>query len=404
MPRTDHEIDRTASRHAQPRAWQRAVRWLVSAGLHPRANATTVRVAEDLARRMDYTEGTVLYGMAGTARRLDVSVPTIKRHVAYLRELGALVWVEHGSRRNLHLPGRAYTATATVYAATIPRVYDEAMGHRIDGHGYDARIVGVTDEGRERAVAEVRRKADSRRPRHDPPSPGGYQKRQKVEVSGGLKDTPRAACPNSSTPKTTTNSSRSGGGRQRRARGTGRPAHQVARDIAIARRVRPLVSWTQTECLRRLAYALRPLIDAGQDAHDIAAELHSWFLDWRPARPAAYITAQLRDRSARDTAVPGVPTQPTEEFRAMLAQQRHAQDDDGQDIEVDADTDADVLAGLSREEIIALRAAALDDPALVLAAVENLGMRDARRLYTSWLVDQALARSYRVSSRTVIHG
>ncbi len=300
VPRTDHEIDRTASRHAQPRAWIRAVRWLIGAGLHPRANDTTVRVAADLARRMDYTTGHVLYDMAGTARRLEVSVPTVKRHVRVLRELGTLVWAVHGSLRNLRLPGRAYTATATVYAATIPPVYDQAMGHRIDGRGYDARIVGVTDEGRERAVAQARQKADSRRSRHDPPSPGGYQKRQKVEVGGGLKDTPRrAACPNSSTPKNTTSSRSSG--RRRHGRGTGRPAHQVARDIAIARRVRPLVGWTQHETLRRLAFALRPLIDTGLDAEAIAAELHSWFLDWRPARPAAYIVAELRRRADRDT-------------------------------------------------------------------------------------------------------
>jgi len=62
--------------------------------------------------------------------------------------------------------------------------------------------------------------------------------------------------------------------------------------------VRPLVPWTQGEGLRRLAFALRPLIDQGLDVQDIAAELTSWWLDWRPARPAAYITARLRDRAA----------------------------------------------------------------------------------------------------------
>ena len=62
--------------------------------------------------------------------------------------------------------------------------------------------------------------------------------------------------------------------------------------------MRPLVPWTQGEGLRRLAFALRPLIDQGLDVQDIAAELTSWWLDWRPARPAAYITAQLRDRAA----------------------------------------------------------------------------------------------------------
>jgi len=260
VPRAQQEATTTSSRRAQPRAWLRAVRWLVAAGLHPRATATTLRVAADLARRMDYLEGTVLYDMTGTAARLELSVPTVKRHVAVLRELGALVWLEHGSRRNLRLPGRAYAGTATVYGATIPPAYDRAMGHRIDGAGYAARVVGVTESGRERAVAEAQRKTEVRRPRHDPPSPGGYRRAGKAGLSGGVKDMPSAACTKSSTPKKTLRSRRRGG------RSTGRPALQVARDIAIARRVRPRVSWTQREDLRRLAFALRPLIDAGLGA------------------------------------------------------------------------------------------------------------------------------------------
>jgi thiamine biosynthesis lipoprotein ApbE len=36
---------------------------------------------------------------------------------------------------------KGYAATATVYAAVIPAVYDHAMGHRIVGSGYTARIV-----------------------------------------------------------------------------------------------------------------------------------------------------------------------------------------------------------------------------------------------------------------------
>lgn len=73
----------------------------------------------------------------------------------------------------------------------------------------------------------------------------------------------------------------------------------MARDIRIARQVRPLVGWTQPEGLRRLAFALRPLIDRGLEAHDIAAELLGMAVGWRPARPAAYIAAALaRDRPA----------------------------------------------------------------------------------------------------------
>lgn len=67
----------------------------------------------------------------------------------------------------------------------------------------------------------------------------------------------------------------------------------MAHDIHLARQVRPLVGWTQPEGLRRLAFALRPLIDRGLEAHDIAAELLGMAVAWRPQRPAAYISARL---------------------------------------------------------------------------------------------------------------
>ncbi|MFJ8312084.1 MULTISPECIES: hypothetical protein [unclassified Streptomyces] len=71
---------------------------------------------------------------------------------------------------------------------------------------------------------------------------------------------------------------------------------QAARDISVARTVRPLVPWTQTEGLRRLAFSLRPLIDEGMPVHDIAALLHVWRPVRRPDRPAAYIVRRLRSR------------------------------------------------------------------------------------------------------------
>ncbi|MBW8705742.1 hypothetical protein MBT84_39650 [Streptomyces sp. MBT84] len=133
----------TASRRSGPRRWLRAVEWLLAAGLHPRAGATTLRVARDLAARMDYDTGHVIYGLQVMMTTLRLSRPIVARHVAYLRELGALVWVEHGCRANVHraqgLPG--YAGTATVYAAAIPRIYDEAMGYRIVGSGYLSRII-----------------------------------------------------------------------------------------------------------------------------------------------------------------------------------------------------------------------------------------------------------------------
>ncbi|WP_327710992.1 cell wall protein [Streptomyces sp. NBC_00464] len=270
----------TAARHAQPRAWLRAVMWLVEeAGLHPRAGEATLRIARDLAGRMDYTAGTVLYDLDGTAARCALSRATVKRHVGYLRELGALAWVRHGSRRNLRLPGRPYAGTATIYASTIPYVYDRAHGNRIAGQGFGARVVGVSVQPVRTSVAD----SSGCRVR-EPQSLAARPRKPVVEVDGTIKDTPRRRARPQIPP--------------RPGNSTPRGPLQVAADIRIAAQVRPHVPWTQSEGLRRLAYALRPLIDQGLDAHDIAAELTSWWINWRPVRPAAYITAQLRDRTA----------------------------------------------------------------------------------------------------------
>ncbi|MFJ4903336.1 cell wall protein [Streptomyces sp. NPDC088727] len=271
--------------------------WLVGAGLHPRATETTLTVARDLATRMDYRLGLVLYDLEGTAARCGVSTATVKRHVRVLRELGALAWHRHGTKRNLRLPGRPYTATATIYAATVPASYDEAMGHRLAGTGYRARVAGVTDEGRALAAKtaarphphpvdnSAARKGD--RAHRAPHSSGRHHHVPTADPDGCLNYTSRTCAPRA---KATV---------RRRAGSSGRSPWQVARDIRIARQVRPLVGWTQPEGLRRLAFALRPLIDRGLEAHDIAAELIGMAVGRRPARPAAYITAALaRDRPA----------------------------------------------------------------------------------------------------------
>ncbi|TWG04647.1 hypothetical protein FHX80_113116 [Streptomyces brevispora] len=295
------EVDSTSARHSQPRAWLPAVTWLVGARLHPRATETTLTVAQDLAARMDYRLGFVLYDLEGTAARCGVSTATVKRHVRVLRELGALAWHRHGTKKNLRLPGRPYTATATIYAATIPASYDEAMGHRLDGSGYRARVAGVTDEGRalaaKSAVRTKRHSADNRPsrthgcPQPAPHSPGRHHNVPTADPDGWFNYTSRTCAP------------RARARARNRGGNSGSPPRrspwQVARDVRIARQVRPLVGWTQPEGLRRLAFALRPLIDRGLEAHDITAELIGMAVGWRPARPAAYITAALaRDRPA----------------------------------------------------------------------------------------------------------
>ncbi|QNE79584.1 cell wall protein (plasmid) [Streptomyces finlayi] len=319
----EQDVLRTRSRRAEPRAWLRAVVWLAGSGLHPRVGPTTVVVARDLAARMDFRRGIVVYGLAGVTERTGLSEATVKRHVQVLRELGALVWMVHGSKRNLALPGEAYMATATIYGAVIPQAFDDAMGHRLDGTGYEARVCGVTPAGRELAVVASGARSDARRKQshrtgrceqavrrgghpvdnpavdnscssgREPHSPGSYHRQPAVDVETGCKDTSRERASRSTTsPSAHKVSGNSPGGR--------RTARQVQRGIWITRQVRARVQWTQRVRLRRLEFVLRPWIDAGLDADTIAAELHSWMLTWRPARPAEYIRAQLAQQTAAE--------------------------------------------------------------------------------------------------------
>lgn len=321
----------TASRRAEPRAWLRSTVWLVAAGLHPEAGPSTLVVAEDLAARMDYRRGIAIYDRDGIVRRTGLSRATVTRHVRVLRELGALVWLVHGSRQNLAAPGEGYMATATIYGGVIPLAHDDAMGHRLTGMGYEARVCGVTPAGQELAVAAAAARSDARRrgkgrtPRsrgtvrhgvpaqreretgpvdnpavdnscsggREPHSPGSYHRSPDVRVETGCKDTSRERASCRKAPRPSFKISRN-------ADGSRRTAGQTKHGIGITQQVRPRVSWTQGESLRALEVSLRPLTDAGWDAHMIAVELHSWMLTWRPARPAAYIRARLAQQSTAE--------------------------------------------------------------------------------------------------------
>lgn len=307
------EVAHTASRWSAPRKWLAAVRWLIGAGLHPRANATTQRVADDLASRMDYSTGHVRYCEADMVARTGISRANLYRHVGYLRELGALAYVQHGSRSNVRaaMGLKGYAATATVYAAVIPASYDDAMGHRIVGAGYSARIV-IDMRGRQtykQTYNEAPQNYNdgpvdtSGNPPVDnsgssgleTPSLTWVEEDGKLKMVGGSNYTSRktASRDHASIPQQRSNSGSSKSGRH---------ALQVAQDIRIAAQVRPLVNWTQRVPLRPLAYCLRPLIDRGLDAYGIAAYLNGLCtgLRWRPKNPAAYIRAVLADRQQAD--------------------------------------------------------------------------------------------------------
>ncbi len=316
----DQELGTTASRRTRRGDFARAAAWAISARLHPKAGTTTLRVANDLAARLN-ADGHVAYGRDAMHKRLGVSRRTLERHIAVLRELGLLVWAVHGTRTNTRPAGSGeWAGTATIYAAVLPRAWDDEVGHRVGGHGYHARHIGFTDRGRELAIADARRR--TRPPgRRDTPSCKTNHPRPEPEVERKNNNTcaPRRAR-----------------ARTRRHQDVPEPyraaPEQAAHAVSVAAFIRPRVPWTQAEGLRRLAFALRPWIATGRSAADLAAELSVWRVPRRPASPAAVIMArrhELADQVAsdmppgQDVQAVGVP--PNREFLDAMGALRTAQ-------------------------------------------------------------------------------
>lgn len=349
------EVKHTASRRIRHASdWMDAVRWMVQERFHPSANATTLRVAADIASRMHHSShGHVAYNRRAMTERLALSARCISEHVQYLRQLGLLAFVEHGSRRNSlrtrlgadYRRGMGYRGTATIYAPVAPRAWDVARGHRIAGAGYAARLSGVTETGRRRAVETARARARQRQTdhsRHAACTPSvGYPSHSSTGAGSEWLEK------NTALPRVS-------GSRCRLAKPASalrpalsepspmahrRTATKVAASMDVAAWVRPRVNWTQAATLRRLAYALRPLLDQGLTREDIAALLTSWSWSWggtwRPKDPVGYLIQQgVRGRfdvqvSSPDAAVatscdcgcegPASSVTANAEFRAVMA-------------------------------------------------------------------------------------
>ncbi|MCZ0983893.1 hypothetical protein O1L60_44830 [Streptomyces diastatochromogenes] len=380
----------TASRRCEPRDWLVALDWMIfEAKLHPKASRTTARVAMDLAARMDYRRGIVLYRLLETASNLGMDVATVKRHVSYLREMGALVWLQHGSKRNLRLPGRKYTATATVYGAVVPPAYDAARGHRLRGSGYEAKVIGRTEEARKRAVDQgvdnSRAKTAGRR--LAPPSRGGSHDVPVAEV-GGIKKATRSARASKITPP-----KKSTLGHTVTAR-----LYQAA--DRLARILRPLHNWTQRARISELSWVLVDKLAEGATEEQVNVWLREISpsvaigLDWRPARPHAYIASQLlQEREARQADAQlqqdwAAASAPNADF-AAAAQETRVRQTSGEEVPDCGgleDLDDEVRQQMRAEAWAAYKYAG--DPGLVLATYELAGPAAAVELYGQDLVDR----------------
>jgi hypothetical protein len=306
---TAQEVTHTASRRTGPRRWLRAVRWLIAAGLHSKATATTLRIAEDLAKRMDYSTGHVRYCIDEMVARLGISKASIKRHIGYLRELGALAWVQHGTRTNVRaaMGLKGYAATATVYAAAIPPSYDHAMGHRIIGTGYTARI--IIDQRGPVIPTQPRNPVDnppvdnSSSDALEPPSLTCVEEEGKLKVVEGVTTTAERSPKTSAAPTKTAKSS--SGKKRATILGAIVTAAGMHLGDKLAQAIRRRVFWTRNATHEQLRWvcadmgeqqwsedqAVRFVVEAGHT--------HKAGFAWNPDRPHRLIAAELRAHQER---------------------------------------------------------------------------------------------------------
>ncbi|WP_188273819.1 helix-turn-helix domain-containing protein [Streptomyces sp. CBMA152] len=270
-----------------------AVQFMVGAEFHPKAGRTTLRLANAFAVRMEKSkDGHFPFSADATGRMLGLSRRAVFHHARILRELGLIAYVEHGTRTNSQrtrhgaawTPAHGYRGTATLFAAVAPPVWDDAMGRRIAGTGYRARPIGVTQQGRIRAIDEARRSAgrDNCRRSSCTPSLVVPQDHGHQQVGGGEKYTSRTRATGRKT--------------------TSRPTQQIlprtspaecARQIAFAEQLQREVWWLHRCCARRLAYVLRPLFTSGWTWQSLAAELRAWGVPGYLRDPAAYVHSEL---------------------------------------------------------------------------------------------------------------
>lgn len=301
-PRHAQEVGTTASRQLRRASdFLAATRYMVRH--HPQAGPTTLRLAAVFAARMHRNRhGHIAFNVAATVDELGVSRRTVLTHARYLRELGLLAWVEHGSKRNVlrtrarsWAPGDGYRGTATIYAPVAPPLWDRIQGYRIRGSGYGARLVGVTEEGRQRAIAAARSQARRLRaqPQRCTPSVVVTSAASSLQVAMGGKKNMRRPL------------------KRRRPRSTdSAPAFTASdcqRAISLTEQVQREVWWLYGACSRRIAYALRPLLAAGWTAAQLAAEIGTWGVPAHLKDPAAYVHHQLIRRCRRAELLPAEP-------------------------------------------------------------------------------------------------
>ncbi|NUS26772.1 MAG: helix-turn-helix transcriptional regulator [Streptomyces sp.] len=428
-----------------PHSWMTAVHWitgLANKGLYtptsvhsPKWGATTVAIAQELSALKVCRPG-IDYLM----RKLKASERTIQYHLAMLRETGLLVYRSKGTRR------RGEANQATVYERTIPAAFDEALGIRTVGEGVQRRPVGAAEESRTllgKLAKKAARKA-LRRPRRTPvsgrgrctPMEGGSTDTSSADRTYSPPESKLASGQSESTTEKFNNCGQipnKGSQNPKKLHKGDRKLNKVGRRYQLAAELIQLVPWLRRASTPRIAWIIRHVADAGWTALEVQAiaEQERPILANQVRRPSGLLADRLGNLhnlyatpERRQTAV-----QAWQDSRSQ-EQARHGEAAQHAD-HVHGPTDADVrdlfreasrrvrqiaagaplveppaadvddpapltIHDLDKATVLDMRAEGARNPAFILDSID-LGMteQDARRLFTNWLVDQALAAQRR---------
>ncbi|MFJ4473190.1 transcriptional regulator [Streptomyces sp. NPDC089424] len=396
-------------------SWMQAVHWIADRAAKgdytparangPKWGPTTLAIAEEISRLKECRPG-----IDYLARKLTVSVRTVKYHLGMLRETGLLVYRSKGTRI------RGAGGRASVFERTIPASFDAEHGIRTIGEGATRRPVGAAAEAR-KALGKLAKKASRKVRRNRRRTPVSGRGRCTL-MQGGTSGTSSAAGTHSP-PESKLASGEGKSPTPKSSKRGPRSLNLVGRRYQLARELIQTVPWLNRASAPRIAWIVRHVADAGWTALQVQAAAERLPLPERGAfRPSGLLASRLASchllyntperrrvlvedwqdsrRQEQDRHQDTTLTDLAEGPRSVAA--RRAMDEAFAAISgrLAADTTLVeagplVLEDLSRAEVAAMRADAMRDPSLILASLDLLGERDTRRLYTSRLVDQTLA-------------
>lgn len=416
-------------------SWLTAVHWvnhLAANGLYtptqahgPKWGATTMAIAQEIARLKVCRPG-----IAYLMRKLKLKERTVQYHLTMLRETGLLVYRSKGTRR------RGEANEASVYERTVPAAFDAEHGVRTVGEGVQRRPVGVAEHARQ-TVGKLAKKATQKIRKTSPKA------RSKSASSGQGRCTPMEGGTSSTSStgltysppesKLASGAAESHPGKKPNRRP--RKLNKIGRRYQLARELIQLVPWLRSASVPRIAWIIRHVADAGWTALEVQAiaEQERPILAAEVRRPSGLLADRLgtlhtlyNTPERRRTAVLAWQESRIQEQARHAESAQHADhvqgptsqsaqnlmreairrndelvhgpvvDADCHTIDVETGEGTVTLEDFDRELIKTIRSEAADDLSSITRAID-LGMteKDARRLYTNWLVDQALAAQRR---------